>query len=124
VGWAMAQHMRAELVVEALEMAIWQRRPDVGLVHHSVSGSETGACIRDYSVDAIEEKSKGQDLEVCEVESGELRVDRVGDAPRRARFTIPLPSPSAEGEDERGASNARHHLGVEQTLHPARWPAS
>ena len=27
VGWAMAEHMRAELVVEALEMAIWQRRP-------------------------------------------------------------------------------------------------
>src|SRR4051794_3596046 len=35
VGWAMADHMRAELVVEALEMALWQRRPDIGLVHHS-----------------------------------------------------------------------------------------
>jgi len=37
VGWAMADHMRAELVVDALEMALWQRRPCVGLVHHSVS---------------------------------------------------------------------------------------
>ena len=27
VGWAMAEHMRAELVVEALEMAVWQRKP-------------------------------------------------------------------------------------------------
>jgi len=27
VGWAMAEHMRAELVVDALEMALWQRRP-------------------------------------------------------------------------------------------------
>ena len=35
VGWAMAEHMRAELVVEALEMALWQLRPDIGLVHHS-----------------------------------------------------------------------------------------
>ena len=35
VGWAMAEHMRAELVVDALEMALWQRRPAVGLVHHS-----------------------------------------------------------------------------------------
>jgi putative transposase len=34
----MAEHMRAELVVDALEMALWQRRPDVGLVHHSDRG--------------------------------------------------------------------------------------
>ena len=36
----MAEHMRAELVVEALEMALWQRRPDVGLVHHSDRGGQ------------------------------------------------------------------------------------
>jgi putative transposase len=42
VGWAMAEHMRAELVVEALEMAIWQRRPDAGLVHHSDRGGQPG----------------------------------------------------------------------------------
>jgi hypothetical protein len=29
----MAEHRRAELVVEALEMAVWQRKPTVGLVH-------------------------------------------------------------------------------------------
>jgi transposase InsO family protein len=29
-----------ELVVEALEMAVWQRRPDPGLVHHSDQGSQ------------------------------------------------------------------------------------
>ena len=40
VGWAMADHMRAELVVEALEMGIWQRRPDAGLVHHSDRGGQ------------------------------------------------------------------------------------
>jgi putative transposase len=40
VGWAMAEHMRAELVVEALEMAIWQRRPATGLVHHSDRGGQ------------------------------------------------------------------------------------
>jgi len=42
VGWAMAEHMRAELVVEALEMALWQRRPDAGLVHHSDRGGQGG----------------------------------------------------------------------------------
>jgi putative transposase len=40
VGWAMAEHMRAELVVEALEMAIWQRQPTRGLVHHSDQGGQ------------------------------------------------------------------------------------
>jgi len=40
VGWAMAEHRRAELVVEALEMAVWQRKPTVGLVHHSDQGSQ------------------------------------------------------------------------------------
>ena len=37
-GWAMADHMRAELVVEALEMAVANRRPGAGLVHHSDQG--------------------------------------------------------------------------------------
>lgn len=36
----MADHMRSELVVEALEMALWQRRPDPGLVHHSDRGGQ------------------------------------------------------------------------------------
>src|SRR5688500_2282366 len=40
VGWAMADHMRADLVVDALEMALWQRRPDIGLIHHSDRGGQ------------------------------------------------------------------------------------
>jgi len=56
VGWAMAEHMRAELVVEALEMAIWQRRPDTGLVHHSDRGGQYvslifGQTARDAGID-------------------------------------------------------------------------
>jgi len=40
VGWAMAEHMRTELVVAALEMAVGRRRPGGGLVHHSDHGSQ------------------------------------------------------------------------------------
>jgi putative transposase len=40
VGWALAEHLRAELVVDALEMAVARRRPDDGLVHHSDQGSQ------------------------------------------------------------------------------------
>lgn len=33
VGWSMDSHMRTELVVDALEMAVWRRKPSAGLVH-------------------------------------------------------------------------------------------
>jgi putative transposase len=35
VGWSMATHMRATLVVDALQMALHRRRPGPGLIHHS-----------------------------------------------------------------------------------------
>jgi putative transposase len=40
VGWSMADHMRTELVVDALQMALQRRRPDPGLIHHSDQGSQ------------------------------------------------------------------------------------
>ena len=40
VGWSMAEHMRAELVVDALQMAVARRRPGPGLIHHSDQGSQ------------------------------------------------------------------------------------
>lgn len=40
VGWAMANHLRSELVVSALEMALWNRRPAKGVIHHSDQGSQ------------------------------------------------------------------------------------
>jgi putative transposase len=40
VGWSMAEHMRHELVVDALQMALARRRPDPGLIHHSDQGGQ------------------------------------------------------------------------------------
>jgi putative transposase len=40
VGWAMAEQLRAELVVGALEMAVWNRRPGEGVMHHSDHGCQ------------------------------------------------------------------------------------
>ncbi len=40
VGWSMTSHLRAELVVDALEMAVWRRKPAAGLVHHSDRGTQ------------------------------------------------------------------------------------
>ena len=38
VGWSMADHMRVELVSDALKMAIAGRSPEEGLLHHSDRG--------------------------------------------------------------------------------------
>jgi putative transposase len=40
VGWAMAERMTRELVMSALTMAIWRRRPEPGVVVHSDRGSQ------------------------------------------------------------------------------------
>jgi len=40
VGWSMSSRMKAQLVCDALTMALWQRKPDEGLVHHSDRGSQ------------------------------------------------------------------------------------
>ena len=43
VGWSMADHMRAELVNQALAMALSQRQPAAGLIMHTDRGSQYGA---------------------------------------------------------------------------------
>ena len=40
VGWSMSRWLRAELVHDALVMALWRRRPNSGLMHHSDRGSQ------------------------------------------------------------------------------------
>ena len=40
VGWSMADHLRTELVLDALNMAVAHRRPDVGVIHHSDHGCQ------------------------------------------------------------------------------------
>ena len=54
VGWSMAGHLRTELVLDALDMAIRRRRP-VGVIHHSDHGSQYtsiafGQCCREAGV--------------------------------------------------------------------------
>jgi putative transposase len=40
VGWSMANNLRTELVLDAVNMAIYTRRPTPGLIHHSDRGSQ------------------------------------------------------------------------------------
>lgn len=38
VGWRVSASLHAELALDALEMALWQRRPAPGLIHHADRG--------------------------------------------------------------------------------------
>ncbi len=40
VGWAMAKRMTSALTIQAFKMAIQQRKPAAGLIHHSDQGSQ------------------------------------------------------------------------------------
>ncbi len=40
VGWSIGSRMKAQLVCDALTMAIWQRRPNAGLIVHTDRGSQ------------------------------------------------------------------------------------
>jgi hypothetical protein len=42
VGWSMRDDLKADLVVDALAMALTRRQPPAGLVHHSDRGSQGG----------------------------------------------------------------------------------
>ena len=48
VGWAVADHMRTELVADALVMAVGRRGPPPGLIHHSDRGCQYAS--REYQV--------------------------------------------------------------------------
>ena len=37
IGWSMSTRLKRELCLDALQMALWRRRPDKGLLHHSAN---------------------------------------------------------------------------------------
>jgi putative transposase len=98
VGWAMAEHMRAELVVEALEMALWHRRPDVGLIHHSDRGGQYvsltfGQTARAAGIDiSMGAKGCALDNAVCESFLPRSRRNSLAAAPGRPAESSRAPS--------------------------------
>jgi putative transposase len=87
VGWSMRDDLRAELVVDALEMAVARRRPKPGLVHHSNRGSQYvslifGARCRDGDIDVSMGGTSAYDNAVAESFFASLTKDLL----RRASF--------------------------------------
>ena len=79
----MAEHLRSELVVDALEMALARRRPDPGLVHHSDQGCQfTAVLFTTRCAKAGIEVSMGSvgdcyDNAVCETFHASLKKEKI-----------------------------------------------
>jgi putative transposase len=88
VGWAMRETMEAELVVDALEMAVARRQPEPGLVHHSDQGAQyvaliLGQRLRETGI-AQSMGSKGDCFDNAAIESYHATIEK--DLLRRVSF--------------------------------------
>ena len=83
VGWSMSSRMKAQLVCDALTMAIWQRRPDAGLIVHSDRGSQYASkqyrklLMESDFVGSMSRKGDCWDNAVVESFFGSLKQERV-----------------------------------------------
>jgi len=83
VGWSMSSRMKAKMVCDALKMAIWQRKPAAGLIHHSDRGVQYASLEFRQLLNAHELKGsmsrKGNcwDNAVAESFFGSLKQERV-----------------------------------------------
>ena len=85
VGWSMQTDMRSSLVIDALEMAWYQRRPDLaaGLIFHSDRGSQYAsldfrAVLKKHGISAsMSRKGNCWDNAPTETLFGSLKVERL-----------------------------------------------
>jgi transposase InsO family protein len=83
VGWSMRSRITAQLVCDALTMAIWQRRPAAGLIHHSDRGSQYASrkfrkLLADYQfTGSMSRKGNCWDNAVAESFFGSLKQERI-----------------------------------------------
>jgi putative transposase len=83
VGWSMNKRITKKLVIDALRMGVWRRRPDAGLIFHSDRGSQY--CSNDFQkllktngmVSSMSRKGDCWDNAVAESFFGSLKTERV-----------------------------------------------
>jgi transposase InsO family protein len=101
IGWALATHLRAELAIEALDMAIAARRPGPGsLIHHSDRGVQY-AC-GDYAAR----------LKAHDIEPSMSRVGNPYDNAKAERFMRTLKEEEVDGRAYRDVDDARASIGA------------
>jgi len=83
VGWSLNSRMSRRLIMDALQMAIWRRRPASGLLFHSDRGSQY--CSADFQkmlkqhkmISSMSRKGNCWDNAVAESFFGSLKTERV-----------------------------------------------
>jgi transposase InsO family protein len=101
VGWALDEHLRAELAIAALDMAIAARRPAPGsLIHHSDRGVQY-AC-GDYT--AL--------LARHDIQPSMSRVGNPYDNAKAERFMRTLKEEAVDGSAYRDAADASARIGL------------
>jgi transposase InsO family protein len=101
IGWALATHLRAELAIEALDMALAARRPAPGsLIHHSDRGVQY-AC-GDYTAR----------LETHDIAPSMSRVGNPYDNAKAERFMRTLKEEEVDGGAYRDVEDARAKIGL------------
>jgi transposase InsO family protein len=83
VGWSMSNRINRQLVMDALRMGIWRRRPAPGLIFHSDRGSQY--CSNDFQkmlkshkmISSMSRKGDCWDNAVAESFFGSLKTERV-----------------------------------------------
>jgi transposase InsO family protein len=86
VGWALADHLRTELIEDALLVALGARVPDQGCLHHSdrgcqyASSSYRGLCVANGLTISMSRRGNCYDNAVVESFFGTLKQELVHDA--------------------------------------------
>jgi putative transposase len=120
VGWSMADHLRSELVVDALEMAIYRRRPNRGLVHHSDQGRQGG--FNWSSQRLMKEGCDGQASWLDEGVDGPVGDEVAGGAVVASGRGAVVLACDREGVEQRGGRAGRRGVpGRREPLVPRTW---
>ncbi len=83
VGWSMSSRIDRTLVMDALRMAVWRRKPARGLIHHSDRGSqycslEFQAMLNTFGITcSMSRKGNCWDNSVAESFFGSLKTERI-----------------------------------------------
>jgi transposase InsO family protein len=99
IGWSLMTHLRADLVIEALQMAVRRRRPQPGLIHHSDQGVQ-------YACDAYVEL-----LRAHQIVPSMRRAGTPYDNAICERFIKTLKYEEAYVKECDSVSDARHSIG-------------
>ena len=83
VGWSLSNRMTKKLIMDALRMAIWRRRPAAGLIFHSDRGSQY--CSNDFQkmlkihgmLSSMSRKGNCWDNAVAESFFGSMKTERI-----------------------------------------------